>query len=223
MKVLYTHIEKCGGTWIREMFKQGGWTIYVDDRLFHEGNSNILNINQNMQITDYSEWDTHLIVLRDPWLRLCSYYNYSVASAWENGSEKTQHPSVRVFMENINLDRDYGDNNRHTKLPKYFPDGMMPFRTMKYTLDLLNPLGLDIRDEECVFDLGSEELHHWLNKLLNLETEIFEPINTSSSLMKKHGVEEHYREDLTAVEKAGVLMMGSIDDDLELWDRFTKD
>lgn len=222
--ILFTHIEKCGGTWIRNIFREADWTVYVDDREWHKGSSpHTLTVNQNFCINNHGDWDHHLIVLRDPWVRLLSYYNYSIASAWLESGEATTHmPPFRMFIENLALDLNYGDKNRHEKLPKYFPENTMPYRSMRYTLDLLNSPALDISEQECVFDLGSPELYHWLDETLNIESEMYKPLNSSRELLERNGWMEHYKESINAVEKAGVLALGVLDDDISMWDSVTE-
>jgi hypothetical protein len=219
-KILYTHIEKCGGTWIREVFKKGGWRVTVDGRPWCDGDRGELTVNQNM-LVDPNDWDEHLIVIRDPWERLLSYYNYSTVDAWDQvGEMTTRFPRFRMFVETLPLDKDYETYHRHSKYPKYFPRNIMPYRSMRYTLDLLNNPGINMRGAGCVFDIKSTELVDWLENKLEIDVKNIKPINVSLDKMKKWGVEDQYKKRINSVEKSGILQYGVLNDDLQLWDEF---
>ena len=211
MNLTYYHIEKCGGIWLRETFANNGWKVTVDDRHYSDGFGHLQIIQNEGIVEPYSDV---LILMRNPWSRLLSYYNYSIASALDIGpiGGWTTQPTPLQFLETVTLDRDYGDRNRVNQYPHLYPPSIMPYRSQEYTLRLL---GADIEGAR-VWNVGDPEFLEFL-KSIGIEP-IGKPLNSSRELCKMYGLD--YRELFTEEEMYYIYSSGILEDDINLWSKY---
>lgn len=205
----YYHIEKTGGSWVREVFREAGWSITVDGNPYCDGDRRELHIAQNEPLEDV---DYSFTLLRYPPSRLLSYYNYSISTGIGVHEGWESQPSLDNFLDTLDWDRDYGDMNRHHAYPQHYGSATMPYRSMCYTLELLGAGG-----DTGYYSIDDPDFLYFLQ--VNGCDPSTPKVNSSKPLSLARGIT--YKDDYTPEEWRRVIKHPLVVDDLYLWRELT--